>query len=256
MSGALQVPARFPSGLSTAVRNTVFGNLPVPNPFAPHIYANDFDDYLASEWTVTTAGAGATAKIAGNGGLVTQTTNGGGTDPQHNLKPYASFQFIAGTQLWFAWAGTITTLSSILQVGLQAGGTAFAPVDGVYFTKATGTGAINLVMRTAGVSITVAAIATAVAATRLALGFYYDGRATPTLYAFSSTVSPAIVAFGVPYFTGGDIVTSVGAQAPVNTTLTLPSVVLAPGFGITEGAAAAEVLTTDYIMAANDILRY
>lgn len=250
-------PTRFPGGLSTAIKNTLFGNLTIPNPLQPHTYVNDFNDYTAAQWVVTTAGAGATALAAGNGGFVTQTTNGGGTDAQFNLKTPASFAFVAGTQLWFAWRGKLSTLSSILQVGLQVAGSSFAPTDGVYFTKATGVGTVNAVIRAASTSTTIAAITTMAVDTYITLGFYYDGQTTPTLYFFSSADSPSLSAFGQPFFTGGNMVTAVGALNPTNSSLAnLPTANLALGFGITEGAAAAEVMTSDYIMAANEILRY
>ena len=93
--------------------------------------------------------------------------------------------------------------------------------------------------------------------TYITLGFYYDGKTDPTLYFFSSASSPSLSAFGQPFFTGGDCVAAVGAQNPTNTSLAnLPTANLAIGFGITAGAAANELLTTDYLLAANEILRY
>lgn len=251
-------PTRFPFGVTNVIKASLLGNYPNPNPLTVHEYANDFDDYTAAQWTLTTAGAGATAVLAGNGGLVRQTTNGAGTDPQFNLKNPAAFQFNSGMQTWFMWNGEYAALTSVLQVGLQAGGTAFAPTDGVFFTKATGSADVNLVIRAASTSTTIAAVTTMAIATRTTLGFYFDGRATPTLYVFSSTPVPALVALGQPTWSGGVMVTAAGSLSPVNTSLAnLPLATnLAIGFGLTEGAAAATTMTTDYILAANEILRF
>lgn len=247
-------PTRFPFGVNNVVKPSLLGNYPNPNPLTTHEYSNDFDSYVAGDWTVT----GTQALTAGNGGLLTGTSAGGGADIAGIIKNPTSFRFTQGLQTWFMWNGQIAALTQVLQVGLQFGGTIMAPTDGVYFTKAAASADVNLVMRVGGVSTTIAAVTTMAIATRTTLGYYFDGRANPTLYVFSSTPVPAQVVQGQPYWTGGVTVNSVGALAPVNTSLAgVPyDVNLAIAIGFQESAAGAQTIVSDYVFAANEILRF
>lgn len=261
MPAGFKAATRFPWAVSTSGPGTLLGNFKIPNPLDPYVFVDDFSSYVAADWTVTTAGGGSTALAAGNGGRVLQTTGAAGSDIQFNLKNPAAFKFVAGCQFWFVWGGKITDLASILQVGVQAGGTALAPTDGVFFNKAAGSANVDLVIRAASVSTTISAVTTLAADTDAALGFYYNGAATPTLYVFSSTpVQGTQVAFSnnPPYYIGGVQVYGVGAQSPISQSLAnLPTANVAPGFGIGGSAAtAAETMNTDYILCSTEILRY
>jgi hypothetical protein len=113
-------------------------------------------------------------------------------------------------------------------------------------------------MRVGGVNTILPAVTTLTAATRITLGWYFDGRATPTIYVYSSAGLPALVAQGQPFWTGGQMVAAAGAQAPggLNLATVLPiGINMAPAFGFVETVAGAQTMVTDYIFAANEILR-
>lgn len=250
--------SRFLNGVSTARRTTLFGNYPKPNPVAAMYYENDFTTYLASDWTV--APATGTTALAPNvlGGAVLQTTGAVSTNAQGNALASNAFQFVGGSafggQVWFSWAG-LETASNVTAwlLGLTIGG-ANAPTSGVYFSRATASNAINFTINVGGVTTVLAAVATSVSATPMSLGFYYDGKPIPTLYIFSSTPLATPTQFGQPYYQGGVMVASMGAQSPSGSLLTnLPTAAITPSFAATTNAASAVTFQTDYIMAAQEI---
>lgn len=233
---AVAKPTRYPKGVNNQASGTPFGDLPVLNRLALHLLDDDFDNYAATQWTVT-ATTGTTALQAGNGGQVIQSTAATLNDIQANVKLPAAFQIAAGQGAWFAWRGNLANaLDNTLQVGLQTGGTFLAPTDGVFFTKAAASASVNLVIRAASVSVTIPMPVFAFAnGVNTTLAWYYDGAKLTawvgTLGQYTSTVS-------VTAFT------------------TLPTAaVLSPAFGLSAGSAAVRTLTTDYLVAASELPR-
>jgi hypothetical protein len=255
-----QIPSRFYGGVTNSgpFPFSLLGNYPNPLPMVSPL---DFDDfmgtYTAAQWTIQQTGAGTTADTAGNGGLVIQTTSGANNDQQANVRPTAKFAFIAGNQFWFAINLQISqATTSQFTVGVMDTLVGLAPTDGVYFDKPLAGTVLNFVLRKAGVSTTIPIYSTITAATSYAMGFYYDGRADPTISAFCSANLTAPVAFGprVP-FPGGSQVATASASG-TNLITNLPTVNLKPGFGVKTGSAAAITMTTDYIFAAADAVRF
>lgn len=244
-------PVRFTKGVSNQPSFSPLGDFPIPSPLAAHIYINDFDDYNAGDWTVTTT-TGTTARLAFNGGAVIQTTAATLNDIQSNVKNPASFTPVVGQGVWFMWRGQLANASDCtLQVGLQAGGTFLAPTDGIYFTKAAAATSVNLVIRASSVSTTVPIPTFAFAnATNAMLAFYYDGRQV-TAWASNSPST------GVPVTNPGttNSPSVYTATAGTQTLTNLPLVNLGIGFGLSAGSANARTMTTDYILAANEIVR-
>jgi len=226
----------FPNGVNNQRPNSPLGNFPIPSPLSAHILIDDFDNYTAAQWTVTTT-TGTTALLAGNGGLVIQSTAATLNDIQANVKTPAAFQITAGQDAWFVWRGNLANaLDNTLQVGLQAGGTFLAPTDGVYFTKAAAATSVNLVIRAASVSTTVAMPVFAFAnATNATLAWYYDGA---KVTAWAGTANQYV----------STVSTTVLTNLPTAT-------VLSPAYGLSAGSAAVRTLTTDYILAANELTR-
>jgi len=239
-------PVRFPRGLSTAPSYAPLGWYPRPSPFHTHQYDNDFDTYNAADWTLA-ATTGTTALTAGNGGLVIQTTAATAADIQHNLKNPAAFATQAGQGLWFMWRGQVSSVTDQLAImGLQAGGTAFAPVDGIFFTKAAAATAFVLNIRAAGVSTTLTLPGLVIAAaTNYALAFYYDGDRSVTAWGGQITNPGTINSVALSYLG------TIGTMTLTN----LPTVNLGVSFGTQNGASVLRTMTTDYIMAANEIVR-
>ncbi len=257
-----RTPSRFPKGVNTVGPGSLFGNLPVPNMFDPHIYANDFDDFTIGQWTQVQVGAGTNTIPAAEGGKLVLTTAAGGTDSQHLNKLPSTFSLTPGNQLWFAINLAVSNADSTFVAGLQPANAApMVPVNGIFFSKTGGSANVDFTIRSAGTSTTLSAVTTMAAATPTTLGFYYDGRQDPTLYVFSSTPVSALVAFGTQplYFTGGTLVGSIGAQSPTSTSLAnlpLPAIIMGPNFGLTNTTANARTLTVDYVMAGSEVLRF
>jgi hypothetical protein len=244
-------PVRFTKGITNQPSFSPLGDFPIPSPLAAHIYINDFDDYTAGDWTVT-ATTGTTAKTAFNGGAVIQTTAATLNDIQSNVKNPASFTPVAGQGVWFMWRGQLSNAAGCtLQVGLQTGGTFLAPTDGIYFTKAAAATSVSLVIRASSVSTTVAIPTFAFAdATNAMLAFYYDGN---KVTAWASTSAST----GVPVTNPGTANSPSVYTATTGTqTLTnFPTANLSVGFGLSASSATVRTMTTDYILAANEIIR-
>jgi hypothetical protein len=251
--------SRLQKGL--ALQNTPYfwANYPTPCEIVQtHGYVNDFDQYIAADWTVTTT-TGSSALTAGNGGFLTQTTAASSSDIQANQKNPASFAVVGGEGLWFSCNVNVNDNVSGLIAGLTGGGTVFAPTNGIYFTKVTGNANINAVINNAGTSTTFTGITTITPGTPLTLSFYYDGLGTPTLYFFSSASNYVSGTFyGQTAPIGGNECGSMGALATSGLTLAnlpLSTANLNLTFGIQAGAAAAKTAAWDYVFAGNQINR-
>lgn len=255
-----QVPQRSPSGISTAPKFHPLGNLPHPNPFQVAAYENDFFTYAAADWTVTATGGGTTALTAGNGGRILQTTGASINDLQGNAKLPACLAFAAGQQFWFMWRGQVDSLLAVMQVGVQTGGTIQAPTDGVYFNKPSGS-AVNLILRAASTSTTIAMTGlTVAAATDFFLAFYYDGRTiTPSLHAWAGPVSALVGPTQGNYFNSESAYftsqVAAGGANPVNSIANLPTANLSPAFSVLASTAVIRTMNTDYLMAVAEINR-
>lgn len=249
-------PSRYPSGLSVFAKPALLANMPVPSHLRMHEYVNDFDTYNAADWTIVTS-TGSNALVASNGGKLVLTTAATNTDIQSAILNPANVAFVQGVGLWFSCNFTVADLISGFRIGLQTGGTPFAPTDGVFFQKVTTSANVDFVVKTGGASTTLASVTTIAATVPISLGFYFDGLGNPTLYAFSSTANfNQASAFGQPVQIGGNMVGALGVNATSGQLLTnLPLSNLSPAMAIQAGAAAAKTLTVDYITAANEQLR-
>lgn len=253
-------PTRIPFGLATARVQTLFGDYPKPNPVAALYYENDFLTYAAGDWTVAPAtGTSALSNANGlAGGFLRQTTGAAGGNAQGNALSTPSYLFTGGNtfggKVWFGISFIeAASLVTSWTMGLTVGG-ADAPTSGVYFTRATTASTINLVLNKGGATTTIALPGTAVVSTNIALGFFYDGKPTPTLYAFSSTQLTTPTQFGQPYWQGGVIVASASNDpSNVNPLTNLPIVLVTPSFATHTNAASAVSIDFDYVVAAQEI---
>lgn len=222
-------PTRFPNGISTAKLNTNLGNLPVPDPTEVFGDFNDFITYAAGDWTVT-ATTGTSALQAGAGGQILQTSAATASDIQHNLRNPGNFSFTSANQVWGYFRFQLADATGpALIMGLQAGGTAFAPTDGLYFTKAAGATTVTMNIRKSSTSTTITNIATLANSTFVELGYYYNGK--DTVYVF---VNETLVA-----------ATTTLTNLPTATTLAL-------GFGVQQGGTGAKTMVTDFVYASTD----
>lgn len=248
-------PSRVTSGVQTQNQEDFFGGFPLPSPFEANIFAQDLNQYIAGDWTVTTAAGGSTALLAGNGGILRLTSGAANNDIQHNLKNPAAFAFTAGYSFWFLVNLALDNVANTgLIAGVQAGGTAFAPTDGVYFSKGAGAN-VDFVVRAASTSTTISAVTTMAAATRVALGFFYDPLPSGArIHVFSSTGMTAGQAYQANRrnVIGGRFV---NVQSTM-TNLPVAATNLSPAVGIQTLEAVAHTLDVDYLLCANELARF
>jgi hypothetical protein len=192
---------------------------------------------IGTDYTVT--GTSSTfALTAGIGGQAILTP-GGTTTATSAYKTGQFFQFVAGNRAWFtvriqasAVAGNVS-----FYAGMQKGS---AVTDGIWFAKAAASTSINLVSTVNSTATTlVTGVATAVAATWVELGFYYDGTDI-IVYSGSSTVAMGPVA-------------RITAPTIGSTGTNLTNALIAPVFQITP--TATDTLTADFVLAAQEVLR-
>lgn len=227
---------RFPSGVTNKPENDIWGGgMPFPDAFrAFHAYVEDFDYFLAADWTVTETQAGATqALLAGNNGLLALVNSAADDDVNQIQKIAASFLPIVGKRLFLAARFMLDDVTqSDFAIGLinaSADATVLAnSVDGIFFLKADDAATVTLYSRqdnTTG-SVNSGAIATLVNATMVELACYYDG-GDRIYYAVNGTV---------------------GGYITVSSAL-LPNANVTPTFALKNGSAAARTATVDYMFA-------
>lgn len=221
-------PTRFPSGVTNVTKASDLGMFTAPDPTKNHVYFNDFDTYVAGDWTVTAAGTASAAAIADvDGGAITLTTDAGATDSVYLDKLGESFLFEAGKKLWFKTRLKVSNAtSSTFAIGLQITDTSPLDVtDGVFFAKAGGSTSVTLEVEKNNTA-TSSTVATMANDTFITLGFYYDG------------VS------GISYFADGvQIGTSAVTNLPDDELLTV-------SLALKNTTTSARVLTVDYVLAA------
>ena len=227
-------PTRFTNGIGTATVTSTNGDYGMPDPTKWITYFNDFHEYVAGDWTITTteAGSGAATEavtdVQGGGLLVTNDDADNDAD-FFNLKG-ESFKFVAGKKTFFKARFKVSDATqSDFVVGLQITDTTpLAVSDGVYFMKDDGDASLDLHVEKNGSDTTASAISTVADDTFLIAGFYYDGKSAIKYYVDDVHLG-----------------TSVTTNLPDDEELTV-------SFGIQNGAAAAKTMTVDYIFVSHE----
>jgi len=221
---------RFPNGVTNVGEDSLFADLAMPAPTKFHSYMEDFDYYVAGNWTVTETQAGATQALTdGDGGLLLLTNTAADNDLVSLQKVGESFRFASGKELFFeARLKVSDATQSDLVVGLQITDTSPLDVtDGVFFIKADGSTTVSLVVEKNNTATTTS-VGTMADDTFISLGFYYDGAST------------------IQYSVNGSVLgTSVTTNLPDDEDLTVT-------FAIQNGEAVAKTMTVDYIFVAKE----
>lgn len=229
---------RFPNGVNNSSENNIWGGgMPFPDPTLFHIFDEDFDYFLATDWTITETQAGATqALTAGNNGLLLLTNTAADDDINQVQKLPANFLPVVGKRFFL---DAIFQLSDVVEsdfaIGIQLanvdGTTLATATDGIFFLKADGAATVTFYVRqdnTTG-SVNSGAIATLVNATNVRLSAYYDG-GDRVYYAVNGAV------------TGFVTVSSAF----------LPNVVCAPIASLKNGEAVAKTATVDRLFVMQE----
>lgn len=230
----MAAPTRFPSGVTNVAPDANMGMFGAPDPSKFHTYFNDFDTYVAGDWTITTVEAGAgdatEALTDADGGVLLITNDAADDDSDFFNKVGESFLMEAGKPAWFKARFKVSDATqSDLVMGLQITDTTpLDATDGIYFTKADGSTSLTAVCRknatTGSTSLTAATMAND---TWIVVGWYYDGKSEVKVFVNDAQVGTLD-----------------------GTSTYLPDTELTVSFGIQNGEAVAKTMSVDYILAS------
>lgn len=227
-------PSRFPNGVVNSAKDAFAGMMPVMDPTAVHMFFDDFDRYVAADWTITTteAGAGSATEALTNvdGGVLLITNDDADDDADFFQKVGESFKFESGKKLWFkARLKVSDATQSDFIMGLQITDTTPLDVsDGVFFQKDDGDTNLDFHVEKNGTATDSTGVATVADDTWIVPGFYYNG--VDAVEVWIDGVKKATLAT---------------TNLPDDEELTV-------SFGIQNGAAAAKTMSVDYIMAVKE----
>ena len=222
----------FTSGVTNVSSDGTLGKLKAPAPHKYHQYFNDFDTYLASDWTITTTedgtGSATEALTDGDGGILLVTNAAGDNDHDFFQLVKEGFKYESGKQIGFhiRFKTNDATQSDIV-AGLQLTDTTPLDVtDGIFFLKSDGAATISFIVEKDSTQSTLTLPNSLADDTFMTLGFIYDPK-DQKYHVFQNNVLAGTV---------------VSTNSPDNEELTL-------SFGIQNGAAAAKTLSVDYVGA-------
>ena len=225
----------FTSGVTNVGTDSTLGKLKAPAPHKYHTYFNDFDTYLASDWTITTTedgtGSATEALADGDGGLLLVTNAAGDNDHDFFQLVKEGYKYEAGKQLAFHMRfKTNDATQTDIVAGLQLTDTSPLDVtDGIFFLKADGAATISFIVEKNSTQSTLTLPNSLADDTFMTIGFVYDPK-DQKFHVFQNNVLAGTV---------------VSTNAPDDEELAL-------SFGIQNGAAAAKTLTVDYIGASKE----
>ncbi len=235
----------FPGGLTNAAPYQAMAEACTPDPSWSQLYHNEFNTFIATDFTTTLVGTGTTALSAESGGVLLSTTTAAAPDANYYQLPVAGFQISSGSQLFFKYRGKLDSLLSDFYAGLiETSATPLASQNGLFFFKAAGAGTLVLRSIIAGVTVDTALPASQaiVANTWFEVSFYYDGTGNVAAF-FTPTTGPTKPAAGA----------AKGMVAKYSPAAGFTTAVLSPSFGFRNSTAVARTLRTDYLTVSNEL---
>lgn len=226
----MAAPTRYPGGVTNVTKNATTGFYGLPDPSSWHTYFNDFDTYVAGDWTITNAATGTIALTDADGGVLLITNNTADDNAVFLDKKGESFLMESGKPAVFKARFKVSDATqSDLVIGLQITDTTPLDVtDGIYFLKADGSTSLSAICRkdasTGSTSLTAATLADD---TYVVVGWYYDGKSSVSV--FVNDVAVGTLDGSSTYLSDTELTVSIGIQ---------------------NGEAAAKSLSVDYILAA------
>lgn len=236
---------RFPGGMNSARENGMTSDLPANDRQARfHEYTNDFDQYVAGDWTQTLNG-GSVALTAGDGGLLLLSSAVSAIASIQ--KNPAAFSMAAFRRAWGRSQVQLDSLVGTAIVGLlNATTTPFtggSQTDGIYFLSTVTTGALSINYAVGGVIVSQNLGVSLVAAAQATLSFYYDGGQYET--DGTDRLMWEAVGPGVTANARGEMVVPATSAFPGATNVT-------PTLGVSASTAVVRTLTIDSIFFAKD----
>lgn len=225
------MPTNFLGGVTNVAESVTLGSYIAPDPTAAHVWFDDFDAYVAGNWTVTETDAGATQAITdADGGVLALTNSAADNDLNQIQWAKETFRLAANKKLWMKARFKVSDATqSDLLVGLYITDTspvASKPSDGVFFQKLDGSTSLTLEVGKNS-TYSSATVATMASDTYVVVGLYYDGTA---FQVFANDVR-------------------VGSVAATNL---VDDEDLAVGIAVQNGDANARTLSIDYLMIAKE----
>lgn len=224
------MPTRFVGGV-TQNKTGALRNFPVLSPTNVHIYFNDFDTYAAGDWTVTETSASGTQALSDTDGGALVLTNAANDDFLNAMQLVkTTFLGATGKKMWGMGRLKVSdaTQSDVI-FGLQLRDTSpLATAAGIWLYKADGAATWTANVSHGGTATTASSLGTLSDGVFTELGFYYNGKDE--------------VEFWID---GAKVATLATTNFPVGDAL-------CPSFAVQNGAAAAKVLTVDYVMFAKE----
>lgn len=246
-----RTPSRFAgTGGSDRSRKSVWGRMPYFDPTRHHLFFNDFNTYLASDWVVTeTQGAATQATISGDGGLLALVNSAADDDVNSLQQAFPSFTFADGKCLLikcrFKLSDATQTDAALGLCAVDTSPIQSAPSDGIYFLKDDNAATIKFQVGTGSAYTTTAALLTLTDDTFVTMGAFCTGK---------SFIKPSD---GLTYYSFdiyGDATNDPVflTRLDVLSTAVPGAVVLAPTIALQNGEAVAKTLTCDYIAISKE----
>lgn len=236
-------PSRFTHGVTTVAKSDPLGMFGMPDPTKWHTFFDDFDRFVAADWTITTVEAGAgsatEALTDADGGVLLITNDAADNDSDEFQKVGESFLLEAGKQAFFKARFKVSdaTQSDFL-IGLAVTDTTLlgavdgdGVTDGIFFSKEDGDANLDISVQkntTTGQN-RATAIATVVSDTYLVVAWYYDGKGN------------------LQYYVDGVHKGTLDASSTY-----LPDTELTVSFALMNGEAVAKTMSLDYIFVAKE----
>jgi hypothetical protein len=220
----------FPNGVTNAPLNSVLQTYGAVDPTVFHAFFNDFDVFTAGDWTGTATGSVTNAVAAGDGGLLSMANSAANNDLDSIQLKAASFQIVSGQQAWIKARFKLSNATNAaLTLGIiQTTTTPLTVTDGLYFSKAAASTTLTAKVAKSSTASSVN-VGTMADDTFVVVGLHYN---------------PNVDAITV-YLNGNRV-----GQLP---TTNLPTGVnLNVTLAVANGTAAANTLTTDYILVATE----
>lgn len=228
---------RFPSGISTSESTHALASLPFPDPTLYHSWYDDFDNFEADQWVITSAGAATHAASSADGGVLLLTNAAADNDADFlqwsgddASGVIETFKFVSGKKLWFKARFKVSDATqSDLVIGLQITDTTPLDVtDGVFFQKDDGDALLDFHVEKDNTATSSTSVATLANDTYVIVAFYYDG--VSAVEAYVDNVKKATLAT---------------TNLPDDEELTI-------SFGIQNGEAVAKTMSIDYIFVVKE----
>lgn len=241
---------RMPKGVTNAAPWQTMALAGLLDPTWAHTYANDFDQYVAGDWTLSGTGTPAAALAAGDGGILNLSTTAGASDSAFLIKnPVAFNPSTATKQTFFKFAGTVSRTDGAFYCGLTSTAVSEASiVNGIVLYKAAAgtTFILDVIAASVHTSVALPTACNIAAATYIELGIAID--AVGNVMAFWNPTTGNNPVTTTPTFTNPATMGR-GAVALLSAP-TLPAVALSPIVGYTNGSANATTVGVDYLVAS------